>query len=196
MILSDQDIKKWVKEKKLIITPFDEELIQPSSYNLRLSSTFRVFRNTQMPYLDIQNPVSGFMEVIQIKKDQPIIIHPREFILGDTMEYFEFPNNLVGRLDGKSSIGRIGIVIHSTAGFFDPGFKGTGTLEISNMANIPIALYPGMKIAQMSFVMMSSPAVVPYGSKALGSKYQGQRGPTESRLFKEFAVKKFKKNKT
>lgn len=189
MILSDQDIVKAVSSKRLVVEPFDKDLVQPSSYNLRLSNTFRIFKNAQMPFLDVRNPVGDFMELITIKKDQPIIIHPREFVLGDTMEYFEFPNDLVGRLDGKSSIGRIGIVIHSTAGFFDPGFKGTATLEISNLSNIPIALYPGMKIAQMSFHEMTSPALVPYGSKKLGSKYQGQRGPTESRLFKEFVKK-------
>ncbi|MEK6800681.1 MAG: dCTP deaminase, partial [Nanoarchaeota archaeon] len=147
-------------------------------------------------FLDTKKPVSDFMELIILEKDEPIIIHPREFVLGETREYFEFPNDIVGRLEGKSSLGRIGIIIHSTAGYVDPGFKGTLTLEISNLANIPIALYPKMKIAQMSFHFLSTPADVPYGSPKLGSKYQGQRGPTESKLFREFVrvAKKVKKS--
>ena len=135
------------------------------------------------------------MELITIEKDEPIIIHPREFVLGETREYFEFPFDIVGRLEGKSSLARLGIIIHTTAGFFDPGFKGTATLEISNLANIPIALYPDMKIAQMSFLTMTTPAATPYGSKKLESKYQSQTGPTESRLFRDFVkiAKRIKK---
>jgi dCTP deaminase len=186
MILSDRDILLAIKLKKVVITPFKKELIQPSSYDLRLANSFRIFKNTKQAFLDVRSPVGDFMELITVKNDEPIIIHPGEFLLGETMEYFEFPDDLVGRLEGKSSLARIGIVIHATAGYFDPGFKGTGTLEMSNMANIPIALYPGMKIGQMSFYQMSSKADVPYGSSRLGSKYQGQRGPTESRLFREF----------
>lgn len=197
MILSDKSIKELLKSKKLVITPFDEDLVQPSSYNLRLANTFRIFRNTKHAFLDTKKPVSDFMELIEIKNDEPIIIHPREFLLGETREYFEFPNDMVGRLEGKSSLARLGIIIHTTAGYFDPGFKGTGTLEITNLANIPIALYPGMKIAQMSFHYLSTPADFPYGSRSLGSKYQGQHGPTESRLFREFVreVKKITKKK-
>jgi len=195
MILSDQDILKAITSKKVVITPFKKELIQPSSYDLRLANSFRIFKNTKQAYLDVRNPAGDFMELVTVKENEPIIIHPGEFLLGETMEYFEFPDDLVGRLEGKSSLARIGVVIHATAGYFDPGFKGTGTLEMSNMANIPIALYAGMKIGQMSFYQMTSPAKVPYGSRGLGSKYQGQRGPTESRLFKDFSDKKLKKNR-
>lgn len=190
MVLSDKTIKELIKSKRLLISPFSEELIQPSSYNLRLANKFRIFKNAQQAYLDVREPVTDFMEVIDISDDQPIIIHPREFVLGETVEYFEIPNDLVGRLEGKSSLGRLGIIIHSTAGYVDPGFKGTLTLEISNLANIPIKLYPKMKIAQMSFHYMSTPAEFPYGSPRLASKYQGQKGPTESRIFKEFVRKK------
>lgn len=190
MVLSDKTIRELVKSKKLLIFPFDPQLIQPSSYNLRLANKFRIFKNAQQAFLDVREPVADFMEEITIKDDQPIIIHPREFILGETVEYFEIPNDLVGRLEGKSSLGRLGIIIHSTAGYVDPGFRGTLTLEISNLANIPIKLYPKMKIAQMSFHYMSTPAETPYGSKVLGSKYQGQKGPTESKIFKEFTKKK------
>lgn len=195
MVLSDKSIKELIFAKKLLIKPFDESLIQPSSYNLRLANNFRFFRNFKQAYLDIRRPVSDFMETVKIADDEPIIIHPREFILGETLEYFEIPDDLVGRLEGKSSLGRIGIIIHSTAGYVDPGFKGTLTLEISNLANIPIALYPKMKIAQMSFHYLSTPAKHPYGSAKLKSKYQGQKGPTESKLFREFvrAAKRMKK---
>ena len=197
MVLSDKSINELIKAKKLVISPFDEEAVQPSSYNLRLANTFRIFRNTKMAYLDVRKPVSDFMELIKVQDDEPIIIHPGEFILGETDEYFEFPNDVVGRLEGKSSLARIGIIIHATAGYFDPGFRGTGTLEMSNIANIPIALYPHMKIGQMSFHFLSTPAERPYGSRELGSKYQGQRGPTESKLFREFVrtVKRIKNNR-
>ena len=186
MVLSDKSIKELVKSKKLIITPFDNKLVQPSSYNLRLANSFRIFKNTKQAYLDTKKPVNDFMELITIEKNEPIIIHPREFVLGETREYFEFPNDVVGRLEGKSSLARIGIIIHTTAGFFDPGFKGTATLEISNLANIPIALYADMKIAQMSFLTMTTAAEIPYGSKILGSKYQHQTGPTESKIYRDF----------
>lgn len=197
MILSDRSIKEVIKSGKIMITPFEPALVQPSSYNLRLANSFRIFKNIKQAFLDTKKPVTDFMELIEIKNNEPIIIHPREFVLGETREYFEFPKDIVGRLEGKSSLARLGIIIHTTAGYFDPGFKGTATLEISNLANIPIALYPGMKIAQMSFHFLSTPADSPYGSRKLGSKYQGQKGPTESRLFREFVreVKKITKKK-
>ncbi len=186
MVLSDKTIKELVKSKKLVISPFSSDLVQPSSYELRLANTFRVFKNTKQAYLDVRQPVGNFMELIKVSADEPVIVHPGAFILAETMEYFEFPDDLAGKLEGKSSLARIGIIIHATAGFFDPGFKGTGTMEISNLANIPIALYPGMKIGQMSFHALSTPAEFPYGSRKLENKYQGQRGPTESKLFREF----------
>ena len=196
MVLSDKTIRQQVLSKRLVISPFIPALIQPSSYELRLANTFRVFKNTKLAFLDVRRPVGDFMELIKVADDEPIIVHPGAFILGETMEYFEFPDDLVGRLEGKSSLARIGIVVHATAGYFDPGFKGTGTLEMSNMANIPIALYPGMKIGQMSFHFLSTPADRPYGSRELGSKYQGQKGPTESKLFREFVrtVKKLSRS--
>ncbi len=192
MILSDRSIKELIASKKLVITPFEESLIQPSSYNLRLANSFRLFKNVKQAFLDIKKPVDTLMESFIVENDEPIIIHPREFILGETLEYFEIPNNIVGRLEGRSSLGRVGINI-STAGYVDPGYKGSLTFQISNLATIPIALYPQMKVAQISFLQMTTDADMPYGSKELNSKYQGQRGPTESRLFKEF-VKTVKRN--
>lgn len=185
MVLSDQSIIDEIKNG-LSIEPFDELMIQPSSLDLKLGSQFRIFKNIKKPYLDVKEDVSNFMELIEIQKDEPLIVHPREFILGTTVEKITIPNHLVGRLEGKSSLGRIGITIHSTAGYIDPGFSGFLTLEISNLANIPIALYSGMKIAQISFIQLTTPAKNPYGGKKLKSKYQGQKGPTASKLADDF----------
>lgn len=191
MILSDKTIRELITQKKLRIFPYREDLVQPSSYNVRLGNSFRIFKNISQPYLDIKEPVEDLMELQTMDHGKPIIIHPGLFVLSETTEYFEFPNNLVGRLEGRSSLGRLGIQIHSTSGYFEPGFKGTASLNIANLSNVPVALYPGMEIAQMVFEEMTTPADIPYGSKKLASKYQGQRGPTESRLFRDF-VKKIK----
>ena len=186
MVLSDKSIRQSVASKKLLIFPFDDSLVQSGSYNVRLGNSFRIFKNTSKPYLDVKEPVEEFMEMLTMDRGKPIIIHPGVFILSETTEYFEFPENFIGRLEGRSSLGRLGIQIHSTAGFFEPGFKGTASLNISNLSGIPVALYPGMQIAQMVFEELTTAAQYPYGSRKLQSKYQGQRGPTESRLFKEF----------
>ena len=167
-----------------MISPFDDKLVQPSSVDVRLGADFLVFNNYSQTVIDTRIGVKGLMTRIVIKKDQPIVVHPREFVLGTTFEKVGIPVDLVGRVEGKSSLGRIGLVIHSTAGYLDPGFKGQITLEISNLSNLPIALYKGMKIGQVSFSQMTSPAQYPYGHPKLGSHYQNQKGTIESRINK------------
>lgn len=182
MVLSDQAIKQAIEEKKLIVKPFIDKNIQPASIDLLMGNHFLIFKNTKKPFLDVKrDDPQEFMEEVVIENGEPIIIHPREFVLGTTKEWFEIPGDLVARLEGKSSLGRLGIVVHATAGYVDPGFKGELTLEITNMANIPIALYAGMKIAQISFFKMTDKPKVLYGAKNAGSHYQGQRGATASR---------------
>jgi len=185
MILSDIDIKREIRKNHLVISPYHPSSVQPASYDVKLGTEFRIFKNIHKPFLDIRNHIEDFMELIKIKKGSRIIIHPGEFILGTTVERVEIPNDLIARLDGKSSLGRLGIIVHATAGYVDPGFKGYITLELSNMANIPIALYQGMKIGQISFMRLESSAEIPYG-RGRNSKYQGQKGPTASRVWKDF----------
>ncbi len=180
MVLSDRDIRVRLK-KDLVITPLDEECIQPSSIDVHLGPDFLVFDNHNQKIIDLKHGVKGLMSKIIID-EEPIIIHPREFILGTTVELVEIPDDLVARLEGKSSLGRIGLIIHSTAGYIDPGFKGQITLEISNLANLPIALYKDMKIGQLSFTLLTTPAEYPYGHPKLKSHYQNQKGVTESKL--------------
>ncbi|MBI4492324.1 MAG: dCTP deaminase [Chloroflexi bacterium] len=187
MILSDRSIREEIAAGRLVVEPFEPSMVQPSSVDLRLGRRFLVFRNTQKPFIDVRDRVDDVMDLIEVGEDQPIIIHPKEFVLGSTVEKVTLPDDLVARLDGRSSLGRLGIVIHSTAGFIDPGFSGHITLEMSNLANLPIALYPGMRIAQISFQRMTTPAETPYGQRALGSKYQGQDAPTASRLHLDFS---------
>lgn len=187
MILSDRSIRDEIEAGHLIIDPYDSAMVQPASVDLRLSRRFLVFRNTQQPFIDVRTPVDNVMELVEVANGDPVFVHPKEFILGSTLERVSLPNDLVARLDGRSSLGRLGIVIHSTAGFIDPGFSGHITLEMSNLANLPIALYPGMRIAQISFHQMTTPAEIPYGRRALGSKYQGQDAPTASRVYLDFA---------
>ncbi|HJZ06013.1 dCTP deaminase [Candidatus Amesbacteria bacterium RIFCSPHIGHO2_01_FULL_48_32] len=178
MVLSDRDIRKRVKGKGLVIRPFRSENVQPSSVDLLLGSEFLVFDTHGQSLIDTKNEIKGLMKKIVVKSGEPLIVHPREFVLGTTREWVELPSDLVGRLEGKSSLGRIGLVIHSTAGYVDPGFAGQLTLEISNLANLPIALYSGMKICQFSLQQMTSPAQYPYGHKKLKSHYMGQKGVT------------------
>ena len=168
------------------IDPYDASCLQPSSVDLHLDRDFRVFRNNRYPYIDVRAPQPDLTELVSIAEDEPFILHPSEFVLGQTLEWVELPDDLVARLEGRSSLGRLGLLIHSTAGYVDPGWKGNLTLELSNVANLPIALYRGMSIGQISFVKMSSQVERPYGSKDLGSKYQGQSSPTESRAFRDF----------
>lgn len=186
MILSDRDIREAISSGRVGIDPFDEGDIQPSSVDLHVDRLFRTFHNARHPYIDVKKPMEDLTELIEVEDDEPFILHPGEFVLGSTAEYVKLPNDLVARLEGKSSLGRLGLLIHSTAGYVDPGFQGHLTLELSNVANLPITLYPGMKIGQISFFQLTSPAENPYGSGAVGSKYQGQRGPTPSKYFENF----------
>ena len=186
MILSDVDIRKEIAVGRIEIDPFDEACVQPSSIDLHVDSQFRVFANSRYPFIDVRKPMPDLTELVQVSGDDPFILHPGEFVLGSTSERVRLPDDLVARLEGKSSLGRLGLLIHSTAGYVDPGWDGYLTLELSNVANLPITIYPGMKIGQISFFRLSSAAENPYGSKQTGSKYQGQRGPTASRFFEEF----------
>lgn len=190
MILSDRDLLREIKAGNLVIKPFNIKHIQPSSIDLLLGFEFRTFKNTHRAYIDVREPVFDYMEKIVIKKDEPLIIHPREFILGTSIETIKIPSHLLARLDGKSSIGRLGLIVHATAGFIDPGFEGQITYEMTNLSNIPIAIYGGMKIAQMSVHALMSPSETPYGSKKIESKYLGQKGPTPSKMYLNYKKKK------
>jgi dCTP deaminase len=188
MILSDRDLKSALESGRLVVEPLGPNAIQPSSIDLRIGRHFRVFANTRYPYIDVRKPMEDLTELVEVTGDEPFILHPGEFVLGTTLERVAIPDDLVGRLEGKSSLGRLGLLIHSTAGFVDAGFAGNLTLELSNVANLPITLYPGMKIGQISLFQMSSPAKRPYGSNRLGSKYLDQVGPTPSRYWENFEV--------
>jgi dCTP deaminase len=186
MILSDRTIRAELDAGRIVIDPLDEQCIQPSSVDLRLDRLFRVFLNHTMPVIDVKEDLEDLTRLVEIGEGEAFILHPGEFVLGSTYERVTLPDDLVGRIEGKSSLGRLGLLIHSTAGFIDAGFSGYLTLELSNVANLPITLYPGMKIGQVSFLRMTTPADVPYGSARVGSKYQGQRGPTPSRYWENF----------
>ena len=186
-VLSDRDIRAALKAGDVAIRPYDPQDLQPSSVDLHLDRSFRVFRNNRYPFIDVRAPQPDLTELLTVADDEPFVLHPGEFVLGQTLEWVELPNDLVARLEGKSSLGRLGLLIHSTAGYVDPGWKGNLTLELSNVANLPIALYFGMKIGQISFFKMSSPVDRPYGSPSLGSKYQGQSEPTASAFHRDFA---------
>ncbi|MGZ8603358.1 MAG: dCTP deaminase [Actinomycetota bacterium] len=186
MILSDVDIRKELAAGRIEIDPLDDACVQPSSVDLHVDAQFRVFANSRYPYIDVRKPMPDLTDLVEVGPDEPFILHPGEFVLGSTCERVRLPDDMVARLEGKSSLGRLGLLIHSTAGYVDPGWDGYLTLELSNVANLPITIYPGMKIGQISFFRLSSPAENPYGSKGTGSKYQGQRGPTASKFFEEF----------
>ena len=186
MILSDRTIREQLQAGRIVIDPLDADNIQPSSVDLRLDRYFRVFRNHTMRVIDVKEDQEELTELVEISDDDGFILHPGEFVLGSTAERVALPDDLVARLEGKSSLGRLGLLIHSTAGFVDAGWDGYLTLELSNVANLPITLYPGMKIGQISFLRMTTPADQPYGTAGLGSKYQSQRGPTPSRYFENF----------
>src|SRR5918999_2024523 len=189
-VLSDRDIRAALQAGRVRIDPYDASCLQPSSVDLHLDADFRVFRNNRYPYIDVRASQPDLTELITIEADEPFILHPNEFVLGQTLEWVELPDDLVSRLEGKSSLGRLGLLIHSTAGYVDPGWKGNLTLELSNVANLPIALYFGMKIGQISFFKMSSAVERPYGSPVLGSKYQGQSEPTASAFYRDFEAQK------
>ena len=186
MLLSDRDIRAELAAGRVGLDPYDEEMIQPSSIDVRLDRMFRVFENHRYPHIDPAVEQPDLTRLIEPEGADPFILHPGEFVLGSTYEVVTLPEDIAGRLEGKSSLGRLGLLTHSTAGFIDPGFTGHVTLELSNVASLPITLYPGMKIGQISFMTMTTPAEVPYGSGKLGSKYQGQRGPTPSRYWENF----------
>ena len=186
VILSDRSIREELAAGRIEIDPLDETSIQPSSVDLRLDHFFRVFLNHTTPVIDVKQDLGELTREIEIDEGDAFILHPGEFVLGSTLERVGLPDDLVARIEGKSSLGRLGLLIHSTAGFIDPGFNGHVTLELSNVASLPITLYPEMRVGQVSFLQMTTPADVPYGQGALGSKYQGQRGPTPSRYHENF----------
>jgi dCTP deaminase len=187
MILSDRTIREEIEAGRIVIDPLDLGCIQPSSVDLHIDRYFRVFRNHTLSHIDVKQNLEDLTELVEIADDEEsFILHPGEFVLGSTIERVQLPTDLVARLEGKSSLGRLGLLIHSTAGFVDAGWDGQLTLELSNVANLPITLYPGMKIGQISFMRMTTAADVPYGSAAVGSKYQGQVGPRPSRYWENF----------
>jgi dCTP deaminase len=186
VVLSDRTIERLLGEGRIGIDPYDPSLLQPSSVDVRVARLFRVFRNSRYPYIDVKQEQEDLTELVEVEDGEPFILHPGEFVLGSTLERITLPDDVVARLDGKSSLGRLGLLIHSTAGFIDPGWDGHVTLELSNVANLPITIYPQMKIGQLSFVQMTEPSASPYGSDGLGSKYQGQQGPTPSRYWRNF----------
>ena len=180
-VLSDGTIVRLVDEGRIRIEPWLPEMVQPASVDLRLGPTFRVFHNHRAAAIDLDDPPANLTEQVTITGDDPFVIHPGEFVLGRTLEYVELPTDVVARIEGKSSLGRLGLIVHATAGFVDPGFRGTLTLEITNLTRVPIKLYAGRPIAQLSFMALDAPALRPYGSPELGSHYQGQVEATESR---------------
>jgi dCTP deaminase len=186
VILSDRTIREQLDAGRIVIEPLGDACIQPSSVDLHIDRLFRVFRNHTMGHIDVKEDLEDLTELVEVTEDEAFILHPGEFVLGSTLERVTLPDDLVARLEGKSSLGRLGLLIHSTAGFVDAGWDGHLTLELSNVATLPITLYPGMKIGQISFLQMTTAADQPYGTGALGSKYKGQRGPTPSRYFENF----------
>lgn len=186
MLLSDRDLLAEIDNGRVGIDPFHPDMVQPASIDVRLDRWFRVFENHRYPHIDPSLEQPDLTRLIEPEGDEPFILHPGEFVLGSTYELVSLPDDVAGRLEGKSSLGRLGLLTHSTAGFIDPGFSGHVTLELSNAATLPIMLYPGMKIGQLCLFRLSSPADHPYGSEKYGSRYQGQQGPTPSRSFASF----------
>jgi dCTP deaminase len=180
-VLSDGTILDLVTAGRIKVDPWDASMVQPASIDLRLGDSFRVFHNHRITAIDLRDPPDNLTEEVAPPAGEPFVIHPGEFCLGNTLEYVELPDDIVARIEGKSSLGRLGLIVHATAGFCDPGFKGTLTLELNNLTRVPIKLYPGLPIAQLSFMTLDRAARVPYGSPQLGSHYQGQREATESR---------------
>ncbi|NYI05272.1 dCTP deaminase [Allostreptomyces psammosilenae] len=186
MLLSDKDIRKEIDSGRVVIDPYDAGMVQPSSIDVRLDRFFRVFENHRYPHIDPAVEQPDLTRLIEVDPAEPFILHPGEFVLASTYEVITLPDDIASRLEGKSSLGRLGLLTHSTAGFIDPGFSGHVTLELSNVATLPIKLHPGMKIGQLCLFRLSSPAEYPYGSERYGSRYQGQRGPTPSRSYQNF----------
>jgi len=192
VLLSDRDIRAEIAAGRVGCEPFTESMIQPSSVDVRLDKFFRVFENHRYSVIDPSIEQPDLTREVVTEGDEPFILHPGEFVLASTYEVITLPDDIAGRLEGKSSLGRLGLLTHSTAGFIDPGFSGHITLELSNVANLPVKLFPGMKIGQLCLIKLSSPAEHPYGSEKYGSRYQGQRGPTASRSFLNFHKSKIK----
>ena len=186
MILSDRDIKKAISEGTISVLPYNQALVQPSSIDVRLSNKFLVFNRVQHALINVKEKQDGLMTLVEVNGEEPFILHPGEFVLGSTIETIRLPNNIAARIEGKSSLWRLGLLIHSTAGFIDPGWNGNITLELSNVSPLPITLYPEMKIGQISFAQMSSDVENPYGTGKLGSKYQGQSMPMQSKYYENF----------
>ncbi len=196
MVLSDRTIRAEIEAGRIALDPFDPGLIQPSSVDVRVDRRFRVFHNARYAYIDVRRPMEDLTELVEPPDAEPFILHPGEFVLGQTLERLTLPDDLVARLEGKSSLGRLGLLIHSTAGFVDAGFSGKLTLELSNVANLPITIYEGMPIGQVSFMRMDAPVESPYGSAATGSKYQGQEEPTPSRFHLHFGSETTESDRT
>jgi dCTP deaminase len=186
VLLSDRDLRSEIEAGRLVVDPYDEAMVQPSSVDVRLDRFFRVFENHRYPHIDPAEQQDELTRMVEVAVDEPFILHPGEFVLGSTYEVIGLADDLAARLEGKSSLGRLGLLTHSTAGFIDPGFCGHVTLELSNVATLPIKLWPGMKIGQVCVLRLTSPAQHPYGSEVTGSRYQGQRGPTASRSYLNF----------
>lgn len=187
MVLSDRTIKEEIARGRIVIDPYDESCVQPASVDIHLGRRIRVFRHWVHPHLvDLRQPLDGLTQAVQVKKNTPFSLQPGQFILGTTVEYIAVPDDMMARLEGKSSLGRVGLLIHSTAGYVDPGWKGHLTLELYNVCPVPILLYPGMKVSQISFHRLTTPVERPYGSPGLGSKYQDQTEPTATRIYQEF----------
>jgi dCTP deaminase len=186
MLLSDRDIKSEIDKGRVVLEPYDLNMIQPSSVDVRLDRLFRTFENHKYAHIDPAENQPELTREVAVEGNDPFILHPGEFVLGSTYEVITLPDDIAGRLEGKSSLGRLGLLTHSTAGFIDPGFSGHVTLELSNVATLPIKLWPGMKIGQLCLFRLESPAEHPYGSEVYGSRYQGQRGPTPSKAYLNF----------
>lgn len=186
MLMSDRDIRASIEAGEIGLEPLDMSLLQPSSFDVRIDRFFRLFDNHKYAFIDPAEQQDDLTRFVEVAADEPFILHPGEFVLGSTYEFVKLPDNVAARLEGKSSLGRLGLVTHSTAGFVDPGFNGHVTLELSNMATLPIKLWPGMKIGQLCFFQLSSPSETPYGSEKYLNRYQGQRGPTASRSYMNF----------
>ena len=186
MLMSDRDIRASIEAGEIGLEPLEMSLLQPSSFDVRLDRFFRLFDNHKYAYIDPAEDQSDLTHLVEVDPKEAFILHPGEFVLGSTYEFVTLPDNIAARLEGKSSLGRLGLLTHSTAGFVDPGFKGHVTLELANVSNLPIKLWPGMKVGQLCFFQLSSPSETPYGSEKYNNRYQGQRGPTASRSFMNF----------
>ena len=180
MVLSDRTIREEIAKGRIVIQPLGEGCVQPASVDLHLGRNILVFQNNRVPFVDVRKTNDRLTEMVTVGDDDPFMLHPGEFVLGSTVERVRLPNDLVARVEGKSSLGRLGLLVHATAGYVDPGWDGHLTMELSNVANLPVRLYYAMKIGQLSFLRLTTPADRPYGTPALRSKYQGQTGPTAS----------------